>query len=96
VQLIYRPLPKKISLVSYPRIIGKGSSVSGEYDLKEVQLQETLSIGAFSFSEPLVTFSDVFEEINIGSALLREFAVTFDRKNLRIRFAKRGKVKVRK
>ncbi len=82
---------KKIPLVSFPRIIGKGSSVSGEYDVKEVQLQETLSIGTFAFPEPSVTFSDVFEEINIGSTLLREFAVTFDRKNLRVRFVKAKK-----
>lgn len=79
---------KKIPLVSSPRTIGRGGGVSGEYDLKEVQLQETLSIGAFSFPEPSVTFSDVFDEVNIGSSLLRKFRVTFDQKNRRIRFEK--------
>lgn len=83
---------KKIPLVSFPRMIGRGSSVGGEYELKEVKLQGAVSIGGYSFSEPLVTFSDVFEEINIGSSMLREFAITFDRKNLRIRLIKPAKI----
>lgn len=87
---------KKIPLASSPRTIGRGGGVGGEYDLKEVQLQDTLSIGGYSFPEPSVTFSDVFAEINIGSALLREFAITFDRKNLRIRFIKPRKAMTHK
>lgn len=87
---------KKVPLVSSPRTIGRGGSVSGEYDVKEVKLQDSLSIDGYSFSEPFVTFSDVFEEINIGSSLLREFVVTFDRKNLRMRLIKQEKINVRR
>lgn len=81
---------RKLPLASYPRLIGKGGGVGGEYELKEVQLQDRIAIGAYLFPEPAVTFADVFGEINIGSSLLREFAITFDQKNHRVRFV-RGK-----
>ena len=79
---------KKLPLASYPRLVGKGGSVSGEFELREVRLQDTLSIGRYLFPEPTVTFTDVYDEINIGSAMLREFAITFDQKNHRIRFVR--------
>lgn len=81
-------LVNKLSLASYPRLIGKGNSVSGEVDLREVRLQDTLSIGRYLFPEPTITFTDVYDEINIGSTILREFAITFDQKNHRVRFEK--------
>ena len=83
-------LVRKLSLTSFPRLIGKGGSVSGEFELKEVRLQDTLSIGRYLFPEPDVTFTDVYEEVNIGSSLLREFEITFDQKNHRIRFIRKG------
>ena len=82
---------KKLALASYPKLVGKGGGVSGEFELKEVRLQDTLSIGRFLFPEPAITFTDVYDEINIGSGLLREFAITFDQKNHRIRFLKARK-----
>lgn len=84
-------LVSKLPLASYPRLIGKGGSVSGEYELREVRLQDTLSIGRYLFPEPTITFTDVYDEINIGSAMLREFAITFDQKNHRVRFLKANK-----
>ncbi len=78
----------KLPLASYTRMIGKGSSVIGEFEVREVRLQDTLSIGRYSFPEPTITFSDVDKEILIGSAMLREFTVTFDQKNHRVQFIK--------
>jgi len=77
-----------LPLASYPRMIGKGTSVIGDFEVTEVRLQDTLSIGRYSFPEPTITFSDVDKEILIGSAMLREFIVTFDQKNHRVRFIK--------
>lgn len=79
-------LVSKLPLASYPKLIGKGSSVSGEFELKEVRLQDALSIGRYLFPEPTITFTDAYSEVNIGSAMLREFAITFDQKNHRVRF----------
>jgi len=78
-------LLQKIPLASYPKLVGKGSGASGDFELKEVRLQDALRIGAYSFHDPVVTFTDFFEEVNVGSGLLREFAVTLDQKNHRIR-----------
>jgi hypothetical protein len=71
-------------------MIGKGSLVSGEFEVREVRLQDTLSIGRYLFPEPTITFSDFDNEILIGSAPLREFIVTFDQKNHRVRFVRKG------
>lgn len=78
----------KLALASYPRMIGKGGSVSGEFEVKEVRLRDTLTVGRYSFPQPTITFSDVYTEILIGSTMLQEFIVTFDQKNHRVRFTK--------
>ena len=84
-------LVRNLAFASYPRLVGKGSGVSGEFELKEVQLQDTLRIGVYSFPEPLVTFTDFYEEVNIGSSLLRKFVITLDQKNHRLRLIKPNK-----
>lgn len=78
----------KLPFATYTRTIGKGSSVTGEFEVREVRLQDTLSIGRYAFPEPTITFSDIDNEILIGSAMLRGFAITFDQKNHRVRFIK--------
>jgi hypothetical protein len=89
-------LLRKIPLASYPRLVGRGSGASGDFELKEVRLQDALKIGAYSFHDPVVTFTDFYEEVNVGSGLLREFVVTIDQKNHRIRLIKtRGAAKMR-
>jgi aspartyl protease len=81
-------LVAKLPLASYPKLVGKGGSISGEFEVKEVRLQDTLSIGHHLFPEPIITFTDVYDEINIGSSLLRQFEVTFDLKSQRVRLIK--------
>jgi hypothetical protein len=81
-------LVTRLPLASYPILVGKGGSVSGEFELKQVRLQDTLTIGGYQFPQPTITFTDVYDEINIGSSLLREFVITFDQKNHRVRFVK--------
>lgn len=84
-------LVSKLPLASYPKLIGKGASVSGEVELREARLQDTFSLGRNLFPEPTITFTDVYDEINIGSTILREFAITFDQKNHCVRFVKAKK-----
>jgi hypothetical protein len=87
---------KKLPLASYRRVIGKGGSISNEFEISEVRLQDTLSIGQYLFPEPTITFTDIYKEVNIGSTMLSEFAITFDQKNQRVRFVKKQQVKAKK
>lgn len=80
---------RRLPLASYPKLVGKGGSVSGSFDLREVRLKDPLRIGRFRIATPSITFTDVYEEINIGSSLLQRFVITFDPKGGRVRFAER-------
>lgn len=84
-------LVKKLALASYKRVIGKGSSVSNEFEISEVRLQDTIAVGQYLFPEPTITFTDIYDDVSIGSAMLREFAITFDQRNHRVRFVKAKK-----
>jgi hypothetical protein len=81
---------RRLPLATYPKLVGRGGSVSGTFELREVRLQDSLRIGRHSVETPSVTFTDVYEEINLGSSLLRSFVVTFDQENGRVRFTKPG------
>jgi hypothetical protein len=78
----------QLPLASYPRTVGRGGSISGSFDLREVQLQDELRIGRNVIPQPTVTFTNTYEEVNLGSSLLRSFVVTFDQQHGRVRFSK--------
>jgi hypothetical protein len=72
-------------LASFPRLAGNSSSVSGTTPIREVALALPLLIGKHRIERPSVTFADDFEGANLGSTLLRDFVVTFDQKNRRLK-----------
>ena len=75
-------------LASYPSLIGKGASANGEQDLKQVELADEVRIGMHRITPAVVTFSDSFEDTNLGSTWMRSFVVTLDQKTKRVRFVR--------
>ncbi|HSS19774.1 MAG TPA: retropepsin-like aspartic protease [Pyrinomonadaceae bacterium] len=75
----------KLKLASEPVTVGRASSISNVFEIKEVRLAEAIKLGSFEFAQPKVTFPTVAEHANIGSAILQEFALTFDQKNERLK-----------
>jgi len=73
---------------SYSRLIGKGRSVSGEFEIREMPVADSLTIGRKVIPLGTVTFANEFTEINIGSALLRRFIVTIDQAHSRFRLSR--------
>ena len=71
---------------SESKVIGKARTVTNEYEIKEVRLKNMLYMGSSEFFEPTVTYSEFFDGISLGGMMLREFSVTFDQKNQRVRF----------
>jgi len=59
--------------------------VSSEIEIKEARLKETIRLGRFEFPEPTIVFPSISNDANIGSKLLRDFTLTFDQKNQRVR-----------
>ncbi|HBB97411.1 MAG TPA: hypothetical protein DC054_18685 [Blastocatellia bacterium] len=78
-------LVDKLKLASEPIIVGRARTVSNEIEIKEVRLSDTIKLGSFEFNQPTIAFPAIAEEANIGLKALREFSLTFDQKNRRVK-----------
>ncbi|HEV7859839.1 MAG TPA: retropepsin-like aspartic protease [Pyrinomonadaceae bacterium] len=83
-------LVEKLALAAPPRVVGRGRTMSNEFEIKEATLKGTLRWGRYEFNEPPLTFIDIFKVGNIGSKVLKEFALTFDQKNHRVRLVRQN------
>jgi len=70
-----------LKFLSTPMVIGRGRTVSNDFEIKGAQLDSDIHLGGYTFSQPFVEINPVFPMANFGSIALRNFAVTFDQKN---------------
>ncbi|MCH7592062.1 MAG: aspartyl protease family protein [Planctomycetes bacterium] len=87
-------IQSRLKLMGNPVVVGHARTVNSEFDILAATLDGDLRIGRHVFERPSLKFIDMLNDAgvgNIGSALLRQFHVTFDQKNKRIRFANRTK-----
>jgi hypothetical protein len=77
----------KLDLVSAPVTVGRARTVANEVEIKQAQLGETITLGSFEFPKPTITFP-ALDETNIGLKTLREFTLTFDQKNKRMKLTR--------
>jgi hypothetical protein len=82
-------LMTKLNLASPPVAAGAGTTVSSRVELKAARLKDSIRLGRFEFAEPRVVFPALTDDANIGSDAFRDFTVTFDQKNRRLRLSKR-------
>jgi hypothetical protein len=75
---------EQLPLLSSPVIVGSARSVANRIELKQVQLRDAISIGRFSFPQATIQFP-ALSDTNVGFKVLREFTVTFDQKNRRMK-----------
>ena len=78
---------EQLQLLSQPVTVGRARSVSNRIELKQVQLRDTIRIGGFDFPQPTITFP-ALSDTNVGFKVLRDFALTFDQKNRRLKLAR--------
>lgn len=78
-------LSGKLRFKDTPRVVGTGHSANNTYDVREAQFAGKISIGAVEWSDPVVTFADVFDNINVGSRALQEVVITLDQDRKLIR-----------
>ena len=76
---------EKLALASEPVVVGKARSASGEMEIKQVQLKDTLRLGRHEFPQPTVTYPSLGEVGNVGVKTLSQFALTFDQQHSRVR-----------
>jgi hypothetical protein len=88
-------LPEKLTqglrFVSAPVVIGRGRTVSNDFEIKGAQLASDIQLGGYTFSQPFVEINPVFPVANFGSIALRNFSVTFDQKNKLVRLVAKEK-----
>jgi hypothetical protein len=80
-------LMDKVPLAAPATVVAQGMTVSGPMDVSESTLHGTVMIGRHAIANPAIQFVPPFPHANIGIALLSQFALTFDQKNKRVRFA---------
>ena len=79
---------EQLQLLSQPVPVGSARSVNNRIELKQVQLRNSIRIGGFEYSQPTITFP-ALSDTNVGYKVLREFTLTFDQKNGRLKLKKR-------
>lgn len=77
-----------LPLKSEPAVIGRARLVDGEVDILGAQLEGTMAIGRHTFENPQVKFADKFPAGNIGYGILRDFELTLDWANARVRLTR--------
>jgi len=80
-------IAEHLQLLTQPVTVGRARSVSNQIELKQVQLKDTIRIGGFDFPQPRITFP-ALSDTNVGFKVLRDFALTFDQKNRRVKLAR--------
>lgn len=76
---------EKSPLIGETKVVGRARTVSNDIEIKQARLKDSLYFGNFDFAQPAVTFPALGPEANIGSLILREFSLTFDQKNNRVK-----------
>jgi predicted aspartyl protease len=83
---------EKAKLASEAVVVGRAKTVSNEIEIKQAKLKDPIRLGEFEFPEPTVVFPSL-SDANIGSGILREFAIAFDQKNKRIKLQRTKQAK---
>src|SRR2546423_6297153 len=78
----------QLQLLSPPVTVGRARSVSNQIELKQTQLRDTIHIGRFDYPQATITFP-ALSDTNVGLKILREFSITFDQKNRRMKLERK-------
>jgi hypothetical protein len=70
-----------------PVVFGSARSVSTRFEMKAAKLASDVKLGRYTFTHPVVEIYPAFPLVNFGSPPMQIFAITFDQKNLLVRFA---------
>jgi hypothetical protein len=80
-------LQDSIPLTGPLREMGRGRTNGGEFVMKGGTLAQPFTLGGHAFDTLTVRFAPGFKDANVGTGILRSFAVTFDQRRARVRFA---------
>ena len=74
-----------------PVVFASGHSVSTRFEMKAAKLASDVKLGRYTFTHPVIEIQPAFPLVNFGSPPMQIFAITFDQKNLLVRFTSNQK-----
>jgi Aspartyl protease len=80
-------LVEQLPLLSEPVTVGRARSVTNQIEIKQAQLRDTIHIGHFDYPQATIAFP-ALSDTNVGFKILRDYALTFDQKNKRMRMVR--------
>jgi len=81
-------LAKSLPLTSEPQVVGHARTPSNEFDVYAAPMKGEAHIGAITLTDPRLDFVEIFPVANLGFRFLKDYVVTFDPANHRVRFVK--------
>jgi predicted aspartyl protease len=88
-------LVQRLRFAVDPVAFAAGQSFSSRFEIKAAKLAADVRLGEYTFERPFVEIHAAFPLANFGSCPMQNFALTFDQKNLLMRFeASRKKFKL--
>jgi predicted aspartyl protease len=79
-------LAAKLKYDVSPIPFADGQSICTRFQIKVARLASDVKLGRYTFTHPVVEIHPAFPLINFGSPPMQMFAITFDQKNLVVRF----------
>jgi len=77
-----------LPLASKPVVVGTARTVSNTFEIRAAELDGDVTFGGITLRRPTLEFQPVFPNASVGSRVLREYAITFDQKNHRLRLVR--------
>ncbi len=71
----------KEMMLNDPVIIGRARTVNNEFEIKQVQLKEDVTLGETIIKQPTIVINDLLPQANMGIGFLRQFDIVFDLKH---------------
>ena len=78
----------RLEFQSEPVQIGEARTVSGAFPIKKARLKGNAKLGQHVIENPVVVVGAPLRGVNFGGYVLRDFVITYDQKNERIRVVK--------
>jgi predicted aspartyl protease len=69
-----------------PVAYAEGQSICTRFEIKAAKLGSDVKLGRYTFTHPVIEIHPAFPLVNFGSPPMQMFSITFDQKNLLVRF----------
>ena len=78
----------KLEFSSEPRVVGRARTNFNTVEISQAQLSGDLVVAGHPYERPTVLMASLVQQANLGGAFLKDFAITIDQANDRVRFVK--------